>query len=82
MAVAQSQKRQEADIGSLQPTGCPKKPPSTASWLLLKLAVEGNIPSNPVSQNSNSESAFFLGQAVDNIPIYIFCGQIIPLSWI
>ena len=58
MAVAQSQKRQEADIGSLQPTGCPKKPPSTASWLLLKLAVEGNIPSNPVSQNGTSESAF------------------------
>ena len=34
-------------------TGCPKKVVSS------QLAVGGHIPSNLVSQNSNSESAFF-----------------------
>ena len=34
--------------------------PSNASWLLnWQWMVEGHVPSNPVSQNGNLESAFF-----------------------
>ena len=41
------------------PTGCPKKRIFFHYQLSSQLALEGHVPSNPVSQNGNSESAFF-----------------------
>ena len=41
------------------PTECPKKRIFFHYQLSSQLALEGHVPSNPVFQNGNSESAFF-----------------------
>ena len=41
------------------PTGCPKKRIFFHYQLSSQLAMEGHVPSKPVSQNGDSESAFF-----------------------
>ena len=43
------------------PTECPKKRIFFHYQLSSQLALEGHVPSNPFSQNGNSESAFFFG---------------------